>query len=207
MPAASIGLSRAGSLAGPGQLGAWRLPAGASVAGAASGLMPPGAGAAAGGLGMGMFAPTGTGALLSGGLLAEGGVAGDSILDDVLHGNVRRITCHGLYELCAALAQPAGVQGSPPSAVEQHQSAEAGFEAGPAHSQIETDDSSHSSEGRVIGQHVAEAVATVAAAAVAVESNRRSSNHSMGPPAPGGLCGAKRRLSSTLDEQERPLKH
>lgn len=207
MPAASIGLSRAGSLAGPGQLGAWRLPVGAAVAGAASGLLTPGAGAAAGGLGLGMFAPTGTGALLSGGLLAEGGVAGDSILDDVLHGNVRRITCHGLYELCAALAQPAGVQGSPTAAVEQHQGAEAGFEAGPAHSQMETDDSSNSSEGRVIGQHVAEAVATVAAAAVAVESNRRSSTHSMGPPAPGGLCGAKRRLSSTLDEQERPLKH
>jgi hypothetical protein len=155
---------------------------------------------------MGMFAPTGTGALLSGGLLAEGGVAGDSILDDVLHGNVRRITCHGLYELCAALAQPADAQGSPPAAAQQQQPGEMLAAALPAYS-METDDSNRSSEGRVTGQHVAEAVATVAAAAAAVESNRRSSNHSMGPPT-SSLAGSKRRLSSSLEEQvERPAKH
>lgn len=204
MPASSIGLSRVGSLAGAGQVGAWRLPAGAAAAAAAGGLMTPGATA---GLGMGAFAPTGTGALLSGGLLAEGGVAGDSILDDVLHGNVRRITCHGLYELCAALAQPTG-QGSPPAAaMGQQLGGEGAVESVAGHSLVETDDSNRSSEGRVLGQHVAEAVATVAAAAAAVESNRRSSNHSMGPPGPGSLAGSKRRLSSTVDEQERPLKH
>lgn len=222
MPPSSLGLSRAGSLGGAGQLGAWRLPAGAAGSGASTaGFMTPAGGAAAaaaGAAGLGMFAPTGTGALLSGGLLAEGGVAGDSILDDVLHGNVRRITCHGLYELCAALAQPAGGVSSPPTAAQQQpQQRQGGGEAGcedapPAHSQMETDDSNHSSEGRLTGQHVAEAVATVAAAAVAVESNRRSSStHSMGPPAPpGALAGCKRRLSSAQEEQaqlERPLKH
>jgi hypothetical protein len=61
-----------------------------------------------------MFTPTGVGAMLSGGLLAEGGVAGDSIIEDMaadmlLYGS-RRITCHGMYELCAALAG----HGSPP---------------------------------------------------------------------------------------------
>jgi len=200
LPASSIGLSRAGSLAGPGQLGAWRLPASGGGAGAAGGLTTPGSMA-----GMGMFAPTGTGALLSGGLLAEGGVAGDSIMDDVLHGNVRRITCHGLYELCAALAQPAGPVGSPPQTGPQ------GFEGlgdgNQAASHLDSDDSCRSAEGRTVtGQHVAQAVATVAATAAAIESNRRSSStSSMGPPA--AVVGAKRRLSSTLDEPERPLKH
>lgn len=209
-PPSSLGLSRGGSIAGAGQVGAWRL--GGAAAAAAGGLMTPGAGVAAAGLGIGMFAPTGTGALLSGGLLAEGGVAGDSILDDVLHGNVRRITCHGLYELCAALAQPAGAQGSPPTAAQQQHlqsqhSCDPGREGGAGNSLMETDDSNRSSEGRVSGQHVAEAVATIAAAAVAVESNRRSSTHSMGPPPATGLVGSKRRLSCALDEQERPLKH
>jgi hypothetical protein len=179
------------------------------------------AAAAAGVLGIGMLAPTGTGALLSGGLLAEGGVAGDSILDDMLHGNVRRITCHGLYELCAALAQPTGGVTSPPSAAapqqqhpqqqQQQQAAEAqAVQGAAAYSDMETETSSVSTRARtaVMGQQVAEAVATVAAAAVAVESNRRSSNHnhSMGPPSVG-LSGTKRRLSSSLDEQERPAKH
>lgn len=234
--AASIGLSRAASLAGAGQLGAWRLPAGAGGGGGAAGAAAAAAAAAAAGLGgfpagtpagavgalgLGAFAPTGTGALLSGGFLAEGGVAGDSILDDMLHGNVRRITCHGLYELCAALAQPTG-GGSPPCAGaaaaggqhHQHHQAAGGSDTPPggvfgraAHSHMETDDSSYSSEGRV-ATGVAEAVATVAAAAAAIESRRRSSNHSMGPPpAVALLSGTKRRLSTSPDEQERPLKH
>lgn len=71
------------------------------------------AGGGAGGI-AGMFTPTGVGALLAGGLLAEGGVAGDSILEDtaadvLMHGaGARRITCNGLYELCATLARPSG---------------------------------------------------------------------------------------------------
>ncbi|KAI8469434.1 MAG: hypothetical protein J3K34DRAFT_522200 [Monoraphidium minutum] len=68
-----------------------------------AGAPPPGAagppGAAAGRPGAG--AP----ALLAGGLLSEGGV-GEWGETAEFEASLRRITCHGLMELCAALAQP-----------------------------------------------------------------------------------------------------
>jgi hypothetical protein len=125
--AASAGIGNAavggGAAAGSGlppglQTGPLGLLGAGGAPGPADGLMAaalghPAAAAAASGS-TGMFTPTGVGAMLSGGLLAEGGVAGDSILEDMaadmlLYGG-RRITCHGMYELCAALAG----HGSPP---------------------------------------------------------------------------------------------
>ncbi|KAF6266741.1 hypothetical protein COO60DRAFT_1654608 [Scenedesmus sp. NREL 46B-D3] len=124
LPAAHASAGVAGALGSglpPGlQTGPLGLLGAGGAPGPADGLMAAALGhpaAAAGGGhhgGAGMFTPTGVGAMLSGGLLAEGGVAGDSILEDVaadmlLYGG-RRITCHGMYELCAALAG----HGSPP---------------------------------------------------------------------------------------------
>lgn len=106
----SAGIVAGGALTGSGSTNA-AYPGYRHTGGAGAGLYA-GTGIAGGAAGAGVFAPTGVGALLAGGLLAEGGVAGDSILEDmaadVLLGQAsRRITCNGLYELCATLATAA----------------------------------------------------------------------------------------------------
>ena len=78
----------------------------AAISGGAGGAAPPGAVAAVAGA-VGARAP-GAPALLAGGLLSEGGVCGEwgDCEAPEFEASLRRITCHGLMELCAALAQP-----------------------------------------------------------------------------------------------------
>lgn len=173
LPAAAPPVPHTGAL---GLLGAGGAP------GPADGLMAAAMGGASGS--SGMFTPTGVGALLAGGLLAEGGVAGDSILEDMaadvlLYGaGGRRITCHGMYELCAAVARPVSdTGGSPAEATRQP----------PQHPAVAP------------GEAMDSATATAAQESVQNATGRISAD---GGSTHTGLAGHKRRLSLTDPEEQ-----